>query len=350
MRIDATARNRSLVTVSAILLCAALLPGGCTATREAVPPAGSGGMETPAGAKGPSMKGELPKEIEVPLRLSPGDSWKSRFVSTSETKRTLVGADGKEAVKSRTVGLELVAVQKVTAVVGPVATVEVTEAETRILQEGKFIPAPYKQFHPPNPVSFTIDTATGKTDFAGMRREYGKWMEEVRQGPAGDILGKTFRLPGYLAVLEEMYAKPFTRVSGRKLTREGTPTGKDVVLPFLGPGAAPAPVRVEGTIRYTGFEAKGRQHLLDVSGKYEGEPDFFSGEGLAYRLADFGKDVPKAHTATGSASGHFQSSVDMMQGREIRSAGQLSYSAKWIFDDGSLIEEIAGKTLLEPVE
>ena len=296
------------------------------------------------------MKAELPKEIEVPLRLSPGDSWRSRFVSTSETKRALVGADGKDAVKTRTVGLELVAVQRVTAVEGTVARIEVTETETRILQEGRFIPAPYKQFNPPNPVSFTIDTATGKTDFTGMRREYGKWMEEVKQGPAGDILGKTFRLPSYLAVLEEMYGKPFTRVSGRKLTREGIPTGKEVVLPFLGPGAVPAPLTVEGTIRYTGFEAKGRQHLLDVSGKYEGQPDFSSGDGLASRLADFGKEAPKAFTATGSGTGHFQSSVDMMSGREVRSTGQLSYSAKWTFEDGSLTEDVAGKAILEPAE
>ena len=350
MRIDATARHRSLFPVSAALFCAALLLGGCAAGRGSVSALGSGGTETAAGAKSPSMKAELPKEVEIALRLAPGDSWKSRFVSTSETKRNLVGADGKETVKTRSVGLELVAVQKVTAVEGTVATIQVTETETRILQEGKFIPAPYRQFNPPNPVSFTIDTATGKTDFSAMRSAYGQWMQEVKQGPAGDILGKTFRLPGYLAVLEEMYGKPFTRVSGRKLTREGIPISKDVVLPFLGPGAVPAPVAVEGTIRYTGFEAKGRQHLLDVSGKYEGRPDFSSGEGLAYRLADFGKEAPKASTAAGSASGHFRSSVDMMSGREIRSTGQLSYSAKWLFEGGSLAEEVAGKTILEPAE
>ena len=346
MRIDAAVPPRSLVTVSIALLCFALLLGACAANRGPAQATGAGGAE--ASAKAPSPKAELPKEIEIPLRLAPGDSWKSRFVSTSETKRTLAGADGKETAKSRTVGLEVVAVQKVTGVEGTVATVEITEVEARILQDGKFIPAPYKQFNPPNPVSFTIDTATGKTDFDAMRRAYGKWMEEVKQGPAGDILGRTFRLPGYLAVLEEMYGKPFTRVGGRKLSKDGTPTGKDVVLPFLGPGAVPAPVAVEGTIRYTGFEAKGRQHLLDVSGKYEGQPDFSAADALAARLADFGKDAPKGFTGTGTASGHFQSSVDMMSGREVRSAGQLSYSAKWIFESGSLAEEVAGKAILEP--
>jgi hypothetical protein len=350
MRTDANAPHRSLVAVSTALLCVALMLGACAATREAVPAARSGGTDAAAGAKSESPKMELPKEIEVRLRLSPGDTWNSRFVSTSESKRTLVGTDGKETVKSRPVGLELVAVQKVTAVEGTVATIQVTETETRILQEGKFIPAPYKQFNPPNPVSFTIDTATGKTDFDAMRRAYEKWMAEVKEGPAGDILGRTFRLPGYLAVLEEMYGKPFTRVSGRKLTEEGIPTGKDLVLPFLGPGAPPAPVVVEGTVRYTGFERKGKLHLLGVSGKYEGQPDFSTGEGLAARLADFGKEAPKGFTASGSASGHFQSSVDVLSGRETRSTGQLSYSAKWIFEGGSLTEEVAGKSILEPVE
>ncbi len=351
MRIDAMVRNRFLVTVPSTLLCVALLLGACAVNREAVPVAGARGAEESAGAMSLHQKGvTLPKEVDVPLRLSPGASWKSRFLSTSETKRTLVGADGKETVRSRTVGLELVAAQKVTGIAGTVATVEVTESETRILQEGKFIPAPYKQFNPPNPVSFTIDTATGKTDFDAVRRAYGKWMAEVKEGPAGDILGRTFRLPGYLAVLEEMYGKPFTRVAGRKVAKDGTPTGKDIVLPFLGPGSVPAPVVVEGTVRYTGFEAKGRQHLLEVTGKYEGQPDFSAEDGLAARLADFGKDAPKGFTGTGSASGHFRSSVDMMSGREVRSSAQLSYTAKWIFESGSLTEEVAGKSILEPVE
>jgi hypothetical protein len=350
MRIDAEARHPSLVTVPVAIVCLALLLGACAANREAVPAAGAGGPESAAEARSPSPKTELPKEIEVPMRLSPGNSWKSRFLSTSEAKRTLAGTDGKETVRSRTVGLELVAVQKVAAVEGTVARIEVTETETRILQDGKFIPAPYKQFNPPNPVSFTIDTATGKTDFDAMRRAYGKWMEEVKEGPAGDILGRTFRLPAYLAVLEEMYGKPFTRVAGRKVARDGTPTGKDVVLPFLGPGSVPTPVAVEGTLRYTGFTAKVRPHLLEVTGNYEGQPDFSVGDGLAARLADFGKDAPRGFTGSGSATGHFRSSVDMMSGREVRSTGQLSYRAKWIFEGGSLTEEVAGKSILEPAE
>jgi hypothetical protein len=272
-------------------------------------------------------------------------------VSTSETKRTLTGADGKEIVKARTVGFEIVATQKVVDVNGTVARIEITEAETRILQDGKFIPAPYKQFNPPNPVVFTIDTATGKTDFTAVRQAYGKWMEDLKEGPAGDIIGKAFRLPAYLAAIEDMYGKPFTRVSGRKLSAEETPSGKDVVLPFLGPGAALAAVPVEGAMRYTGFEAKGRKHLLNVSGTYAGQPDLSSAEELAVRLADFGRVAPtKAFTGTGSASGRFQSSVDILSGREERSTGQLSYSAKWVMDDATLTEEVTGKSILEPVE
>jgi len=346
MRTDSGIRPFAVLFAS--LLLGATLAAGCAANKEAVSPAAPGGPAAPASAAAPKM--ELPNEVEVPMRLSPGDSWKSRFVSTSETKRTYAGKDGKESVKSRVVGLELVAVQKVVSVEGTVARIEVTEVETRILQEGKFIPAPYKQFNPPNPVTFTIDTATGKTDFSGMRKAYGKWMEDVKEGPAGDILGRTFRLPGYLAVLEEMYGKPFLRLAGKKLSKEEAPAGKDVVLPFLGPGALAAPIPVEGTIRYTGFEAKGRQHLLAVSGKYQGQPDFSSEEGFASRVADFGQAAPKSFTASGSAMGHFQSFVDLMSGREVRATGQISYSGKWIFEGGTLTEEVAGKSILEPAE
>ena len=67
-------------------------------------------------------------------------------------------------------------------------------------------------------------------------------------------------------------------------------------------------------------------------------------------MSDFGRTVPKAFTGTGSASGRFQSSVDILSGREERSTGQLSYSAKWVLDDATLTEEVAGKSILEPAE
>jgi len=328
------------LAIPSVAVLFALLPYGCAANKGAV--------TTTTSAGGPRT--ELPKEIEVALRLSPGDEWKSRFVATSETKRTLTDADGKESVKARTVGIELTATQKVVDVNGSVARVEVTESETRILQDGKFVPAPYKQFNPPNPVSFTIDTATGKTDFSALRQAYEKWMAGLKEGPAGDIIGKTFRLPAYLASIEDTYGKPFTRVSGRKLSAEETPSGKDVILPFLGPGAALSTVPVDGVMRYTGFEAKGRKHLLNVSGSYTGQPDLSSTDELAVRMSDFGRAAPKSFTGSGSASGRFQSSVDILSGREERSTGQLSYSAKWVFEDATLTEEVAGKSILEPAE
>ncbi|MFA6148696.1 MAG: hypothetical protein WC899_10860 [bacterium] len=329
----------------------ALLPYGCAATKGAVTTTTAGGAAAAGKAASPHAKAELPKEIDVALRLSPGDEWKSRLVSTSETKRVLTDKAGKETAKSRAVGLEVIATQKVVDVAGAVVRIEITEIETRILQDGKFITAPFKQFSPPNPVSFTIDTSTRKTDFSAVRQAYGKWMADLKEGPAGDILGKTFRLPAYLAAIEEMYGKPFTRVSGRKLSSGETPSGKDVVLPFLGPGAAVSPVPVEGTMRYTGFEAKGGKHLLNVSGAYTGQPDLSSADELAIRLADFdGATPPKAFTGAGSASGRFQSSVDILTGREERSTGRISCSSKWVFEDATLTEEISGKSILEPAE
>jgi hypothetical protein len=329
----------------------ALFLYGCAANRGAVTTTTSaGGPASAAKVESPHAKAALPKEIDVALRLTPGNEWKSRFVSTSETKRVLADKAGKQTAKSRTIGLEIVATQKVVDVTGTVARIEITEVEARILQDGKFVPAPYKQFSPPNPVSFTIDAATRKTDFSAARQAYDKWMTDLKEGPAGDIIGKTFRLPGYLSALEDMYGKPFTRVAGRKLSTEETPSGKDVVFPFLGPGAAVSSVQVEGAMRYTGFEAKGGKHLLNVSGTYTGQPDLSSADELSIRLSDFGRTTPKAFTGAGSASGRFQSSVDILSGREERSTGQISYSAKWVMDDATLTEEVAGKSILEPAE
>lgn len=343
---------RFLAMPSVAVLSAVLLAHGCawkkgaaTTTTSTGGPASAGTMESP------HSRAELPKEIDIELRLSPGDEWKSRFVSTSETKRVLTDKAGKETAKSRSVGLEIVATQKVLDVTGTLARIEITEVGTRILQDGKFIPAPYKQFSPPNPVSFTIDTATRKTDFSEVRQAYEKWMADLKDGPAGGIIGKAFRLSGYLSAIEDMYGKPFTRIAGRKLSGEETSSGKDVMFPFFGPGAAVSAVQVEGAMRQTGFEVKGGKHLLTVSGTYAGQPDLSSADELAARLEDFGRAAPaKGFTGTGSASGRFQSSVDILSGREERSTGQLSYSSKWVLDDATLTEEVAGKSILEPSE
>ncbi len=342
---------RFLAIPCVAVLSVLLLAYGCAANKGIVTTTTSDGGPASAGKmERPHAKAKLSKEIDVPLRLSPGNEWKSRFVSTSETKRVLTDKAGKETAKTRTVGLEIIATQKVIDVTGAAARIGITEVEVRILQDGKFVPAPYKQFSPPNPVSFTIDAGTRKTDFTAVRQAYEKWMADLKEGPAGDIIGKAFRLQAYLSVLEEMYGKPFTRVSGRKLSAEETPSGKDVILPFLGPGAAVSAVQVEGAMRHTGFEVKGGKHLLTVSGTYTGQPDLSSADELAIRLADFGRTVPQSFTGTGSASGRFQSSVDVLSGREERSTGQISYSAKWVMDDATLTEEVAGKSVLDPAE
>ncbi len=349
MRRSSVIRFHALPAVAVLSIL--LIAGGCSMNRGSVTTTSTGGPASAGNTESPHSRASLPKEIDVALRLSPGDEWKSRFVSTSETKRILTDKAGKETAKSRTVGLEIVATQKIVDVSGSVARIEITELESRILQDGKFIPAPYKQFSPPNPVSFTIDSATGKVDFSSVRQAYGKWMADLKEGPAGDILGKTFRLSAYLSVIEDMYGKPFTRIAGRKLSAESATSGKDVLFPFFGPGAAVSSVPVESSMRYTGFEAKGRKHLLNVSGAYSGRPELSSADELAFRLSDFGGAAfPKGFTGTGSASGRFQSSVDILSGREERFTGQLSYSAKWTSEGATLTEEVAGKSILEPVE
>ncbi|MBI5904741.1 MAG: hypothetical protein HZB86_04200 [Deltaproteobacteria bacterium] len=345
MRRHANVRSPRHPMAFLFLLVAAACLAGCAAGSGAgtAPP----GMHGGPGATG---KADLPKDIDVRLRLAAGDSWKSRYLSTSETRRTLVTADGKATVKSRSVGLELVAVQKVVSVEGTVARIEISESDARILQDGKFLTAPYKQFNPPNPVVFTLDTAAGKADFTAVRDAYGKWMAGLKEGPAGDIVGKTFRLAAYLAAIEEMYVKPFTRVAGRTVSKEETATGKDVVLPFLGHGAGAPPVPVEGSMRYTGFSAAGGLHLLAVEGKYEGRTTLSSREDLEVRLAEFGVKPTAEFSGSGEMNGRFRSSVDALSGREVSSSNRLTYTAEWAFGGSKLVEEVAGKSTLEKAE
>lgn len=325
---------------------------GCATTGTAPgSPKGAAGALPAAEARGPhGGKVELPAEIAVGGMASEGDAWNSRFVSTSEMQRTLKSADGKEKIKSRTVGLELVAAQKVVSVVGGKARIEVAESSSRILQDGKFVDAPFKRLGPPNPVFFTLDLATGTADFSEMERAYGDWMASVKEGPAGDILGKTFRLDAYVAQLKELYAKPFTRFAGRTLGKEPRPgKAKEFVLPFLGPGMALGPVPVETSSWYEGFEAKGGLHLLKAAGKYDGTVAW-TPEEMKDRLGDFGEPVPAAFQSSGEARGQFTATVDILSGRELHSSSQIRYSATAAFEGGTLSEEITGKSTLDPAD
>lgn len=301
-----------------------------------------------AGAPGPTVK--VPEEISIRGIPNEGDSWKSRFVSTSEMKRTLKGADGKETVKTRTVGLELVATQKVVSVAGGKVRVEVAESSSRILQDGKFVDVPFKRLGPPNPVHFTLDVVTGKSDFSEMEKAYAEWMASVKEGPAGDILGKTFRLDAYVAQLKELYAKPFTRFAGRTLGKEPRPgEGGEFVLPFLGPGVALGPVPVATSSWYEGFEAKGGLHLLKAAGKYNGAVAW-TPEEMRDRMADFPAPVPAAFQSSGEARGQVAASVDILTGREVQSRSQLRYTVTASFEGGTLSEEITGQSTLDAAD
>ncbi len=328
-----------LLALSGALVLVSLSGCATTGTTPAAKAPGTHGLKT-----------EVPAEIPVGGALRKGDSWKSRFVSTSEMKRTLRGNDGKETVKARTVGLELVALQKVVSAVGGKARIEVAESSSRILQDGKFVEAPFKRLNPPNPVFFTLDVATGKADFSEMEKAYGDWMAAVKEGPAGEILGKTFRLDAYVTQLKELYAKPFTRFAGRTLSREPKASEvKEFLLPFLGPGVALGPVAVETTSWYEGFEAKGGLHLLKAAGKYEGTVSW-TAEEMKDRLDDFAVPAPSAFQPSGEARGQFTATVDILSGREVHSRSQLLYSATASFQGGTLSEEITGKSMLEPAD
>ncbi len=330
-----------LATFLVLALCVASSPAflsGCATTGTAPAPGDHGG------------KAVVPAEITVRRNLKAGDSWKSRFVSTSEMKRTLTGADGKATVKARTVGLELVAVQKVASIDGSAARIEVDEISARILQEGKFIDAPFRRFNPPNPVSFTLDLGTGKADFPEMEKAYSDWMASVKEGPAGEILGKTFRLDAYVAQLKDLYSRPFNRVAGKTLSKEPRAgVAGEFVLPFLGPGVALGPVPVETTSWYEGMDVKGGLHLLKAAGKYSGTVAWTPAE-MKDRLEDFAAPVPAEFRSSGEASGTFVFSVDVLSGREVRSESHLRYSVTASWEGGTLSEEITGKSTLDPAD
>lgn len=325
--------------------------GGCGVLKpkDAVCP-----MAAPAVKDGhgkPNGKpGELPREIGVSLRLEAGESWKGRFISTGEVRRTFLAADGKETVRNRSLGLELTAVQTVRSVEGSRARIEIRENSARILQDGKFVDAPFRRLSPPESVFFTLDTETGKADFTEMEKAYRDWMATVKDSPAGDILGKTFRIEGYIAQLKDIYAKPFTRLAGRKLTKEyRTVEEKEFLLPFVGPSVDLGPMAVETSLAYEGFEVRNRMHLLNVAGKYAGESLLSAGQ-LAERLEEFGAPAPGRFTSRTTASGMFRSSVDVISGREQQTDSRVTYTATASFDGNTFNEEIAAKFLLIPEE
>lgn len=327
-----------------VFLLPALLAPGCSALRPSAAPSVSGESASPHG------KTQVPDEFEVALSLRPGQSWKSRFLSTSEIRRKLAGADGKESVRNRTVGLEIVATQSVTEVSGGVARIEVRESTVRILQEGNFIDAPFRQFGPPNPVTFTVDTATGKADYSEMETAYRDWIPAVMRSPVGDVMGKSFRVEAFVAQLKQLYGKPFTRHAGRRYAKGTRFTlEKDFLLPFLGPSAALGPVPVEIRTWFEGFRVKNGDHILSLKGEYQGEREW-TDDDLANRLVDFQTPFPASFRSSGTVRGRFDSDVDVLSGREIRSTNQLDYTSSATFGGATLTEEITGKSTMEPAD
>lgn len=338
-----------------VLLAIVSMLAGCAAQKASM--SGSPSKETPArgmeAREKTEKKIEMPKSVEIALRLAPGQSWKSRFVSTSEVKWTLKGADGKEQSKSRAVGLEIVATQSVKSVSEGAARIEVDESSARILRDGKFVDAPFRQFGPPNPVAFTVNVRTGERDFSEMENSYEKWMAGVKEGPAGEILGKSFRLDSYVAQLKDLYGKPFARLAGKRLPMGSSATvEKDFVLPFLGPGLAVGPVPVEASAWYEGMEVRKETggHYLKTAGKYSGVKEL-SDEELAGQLSEFGVAPPGEFRSSANIRGEFTASVDLMAGREVYGTSQLRYWTSASFGGGAAVMlEIAGKSILEPVE
>lgn len=347
--------ERIALSVSlAVLLAGAFAVAGCSTHKASTRSAVSTAAPAPGAAAADLVgkKTEMPKELEIGVRLAPGRSWKSRFVSTSEVTWTYTGADGKAQTRSRTVGLDLVAVQTVVSVSGHIARIEVNEMSARILRDGKFIDAPFRQFGPPNPVAFTLDVGKGTADFSEMEKAYEGWMGGVRTGAAGEILGKSFRVDAYVAQLREIYGKPFLRVAGKKLAKGASAAAaKEMVLPFLGPGSMIGPIPVETFTWHEGIEMKKEtgEHFLKVAGKYGGGKEL-SAEELGSQLLEFGVAAPKEFQSSAEISGLFESSVDVMSGREVAAKSQLRYSTTASFDGGTIQEEIAAKSLLEPAD
>ncbi|HEY3488824.1 MAG TPA: hypothetical protein VGK27_01735 [Candidatus Deferrimicrobiaceae bacterium] len=339
-------RNVRPFSVSTVLVSLiagmSLLASGCACMRH------KGAACDNAAKAAKHGKGELPTEIGVTLHLEEGNSWKGRFVSTGEVRRTLRAADGKETVRNRSLGLELTAVQTVKSVKDGIARIEIRESAAKILQDGKFVDAPFRRLSPPETFYFTLDTNTGKADCTEMAKAWRDWMATVKDSPAGDILGKTFRLEGYLAQMQDLYTKPFTRLAGRKLTREYRAIEeKDFLLPFVGPSVDLGPMQVKTELAYEGFEVSHGKHFLNAAGKYAGESRL-SPELLTERLEDFGVKLPGQYTSKTSAAGNFRSAVDIISGREIQTDSRVTYTATASFDGATLSEEIAAKFLLVP--
>ncbi len=308
--------------------------------------------DCPKGADKAAMAGiskvDMPAEVGVSIKLEEGKSWKGRFISTGEVRRTLQSADGTEMVRYRSLGLELTAVQTVKSVKDGVARIEIHELAAKILQEGKFVDVPFRRLAPPDRFYFTIDTATGKADFTEAEKAWRDWMATVKESPAGDILGKTFRLDGYLEQMKDLYSKPFTRLAGKKLSKEYRAIEeKDFLLPFVGPSVDLGPMPVKTELAYEGFEVRKGGHYLNVTGRYAGDSVLLPDQ-LTERLDDFGVKLPGTFTSKSTANGNFRSSVDIISGREQQTDSRVTYTATASFEGRTFTEEIAAKFLLVP--
>jgi hypothetical protein len=325
--------------VSAVSLVVAASLAGCATN--------GGGMTSIVPGKG------VPPEVTVKSNLALGMSWKSRFTSTSDIRRVLRETGGQETIRSRSVGMELVAVQTVKEVAGKVATIQVDEASVRILQGGAFVEAPFRQFNPPARFTFTVDMSSGKADFKAAEKVFGEWMDGIRKGPIGDVLGRSFRLDDYLAQVRELYTAPFTRFAGKTIVSSPQAVGEtELILPFLGPAVSLKPVPVKTTSWIEGVEDLKGETVLKIGGRYAADPATRNdADELGAALSDFGKmQTPTAFDRVVEARGQYSSYVAVASGRELRGGRTFSFKASTKLGESVLSEEISGKTLLEPAE
>lgn len=325
----------SLVVVIALSGCATGGPATSTGGTAVAPASGS-----------------VPDEIDIGSALAAGSEWKSRFVSTSDIRRVLKAGTSPEKSVSRAVGLELVSTQTVSSFAGKVAVVEVDELAVRIMQDGKFIEAPFRAFNPPSKFSFTVDLSDGKVDFSDGEKAFREWAADVSKGPFGQIVGRSFRVDDYVAQIRETYATPFVRFSGKRVTTGGRSLGEHLLLPFIGPTTSLKPIAAPASAKLVGVETLMGISHAKVAGEFS-SPEAPRNEPseVAAAYSDFkGLPVPTTFQRRASARGSFTALVDANSGRELRSSRTFTFNSTTTSGDSVLTEEIVGKFVLEPAQ
>lgn len=278
-----------------------------------------------------------------------GFSNRQELTSVTEVAWKLDVKDGAAIERSRRTGLKIIVTYEVVERKDDQARFRVSLEKAEVLKSGKFIPAPFMQFSPPNPLFFSVDFDSGSVDFSALEGAYEGWVRGLKETAVWDVMGSSFDVKSYVDQLEDLLSDPVVSFAGKeKILGDETVERTTFYLPFLGPSISVGPVEVEQREGLRGVMSVSGRDIAIIEGEFSSDELTADSEVVSDRLDLFGYPMPEYFESKGEIAGKFRAKVDKDSGWIIETTRKFRSVILVNFESGTLREDVSGKkTVLE---